>query len=69
MITMNNESLDVEYISQQFCNLDDETVELLLDELVQELDIGDLVEEVLLEQFLSKTPNYVVFFVKITQWS
>lgn len=38
--------LDIELISEQFCSLDSETVSAVVDEIFQQLDIGQLMEDV-----------------------
>lgn len=42
----NGSSLTAEYISQQFCSLDTETAQSLVEELMLQIDIGNIVEEV-----------------------
>ena len=43
----NGSELTAEYLSMQFCDLDPDTMESLLQEVVLQVDIGDLVEEVI----------------------
>ncbi|WAQ96399.1 ABCAC-like protein [Mya arenaria] len=41
----NDTDFDAAYVSESFCNLDTDTINNMLDELIGQLDIGDLVEE------------------------
>lgn len=50
ILNISSSQIDHSFVSKTFCNLDTDTIADILDEVFKQLDIGDLVEQVSLDQ-------------------